>query len=143
MIFLAWQFLGLDFQLEQFGVFRMCCLATRAKISFLVAFLSETIPLLPATHIRCKAIEDLTEYLIPLQTGTSRRILDLATRIWGSTTAIEVLEHSQEVFPEAEFTDLIRWVQLHYPLVFLAFQHRVISGAVVSSFSDLEATNCS
>ena len=80
---------------------------------------------------------------MPLQTDTSRKILDLATRIWGSATAIEVLEHSQEVLPEAEFADLVRWVQLHYPLVFLAFQHRVFSGAALASTSEQEATNLS
>ena len=88
------------------------------------------IPLLPAVHVKCKALEDLTEFLAPLDTAASRRILELATAIWTTATAIEVLGFSQEILPEAEFSDLAGWVRCHYPLIYLAFQSQAVSQVV-------------
>ena len=93
------------------------------------------IPLLPAVHVKCKALEDLTEYLAPLETAASRRILELATRIWTSATATEVLELSQEILPEADFRDLARWVRCHYPLIYLASRSRAESREIRSGSS--------
>ena len=94
MIYLALQFLGLpDFLLGTSLVFSDVLPVHESEDQFSGGISAETIPLLPTTHIRCKAIEDLSEYLLPLQTASSRTILDLATRVWGSATAIEVLEH--------------------------------------------------
>ena len=104
---------------------------------------NRTIPLLPAVHVKCKALEDLTEYLAPLETAASRRILELATRIWTSATATEVLELSREILPEADFRDLVRWVRCHYPLIYLAFRSRSASpgvGVDSSAYRSAETT---
>ena len=86
-----------------------------------------TISLLPAVHVRCKSLEVLTEYLADSQSDTAELIVTLATRIWRTATATEVLELAAEVLPAGEFTDLCRWVQCHYPLIFVAFHSRATS----------------
>ena len=73
-------------------------------------------------HVKCKALEDLTEYLAPITTPEAERIVELATVIWSSSTAVEVLGFAAEVLPAREFAELGLLVRAHYPLIFVAYQ---------------------
>ena len=72
--------------------------------------------------MKCKALEDLSEHLAPSNTPEARRIVLLATLIWTSSTAVEVLGFAEEVLPPSEFSDLSLWVRGYYPLIFAAYQ---------------------